>query len=868
MSKNTRYLQSFMPLFIAIVVVACGGGGGGSSSSEVESSPVTNEFTVSGTITAAVGSVADNDVNDPNAPYTSNDDIDTAQSISNPAMVGGYVNTPGSGSEGRSRSGGDVSDIYRVTLVENQIITLTVGDTELGDLDLFLGDEEGNLLDSSEGTGVTETLTVLEAGTYLVQVWAYDGASNYSLSIGQGINPATVRSLSVQAEFIPGELLARFEPGKAGTQTLGSRLSSMGMQTAASDLDATTGPVLIKLNDTSATAAAASDTASAGMPLGIAGNVQLEHKWRTLCAVKQLRKQPEVRYAELNYLRKTFAVPTDEYYNLQWHYPLINLPQAWDVTTGDNGVIVAVIDTGVLIAHPDLRGQLVTGYDFIRSPDLSADGDGLDPNPNDPGDKKPGQAVSSFHGTHVAGTIAARTNNATGVAGIAWNSRIMPLRVLGVGGRGNSYDINQAILYAAGLPNDSGILPAQRADIINLSLGGVNFSQADQDVITQARNQGVIVIAAAGNEAEEGNPIEYPASYNGVVSVGAVTLLKQRAPYSCFNTFVDIAAPGGDLYQDINGDGWPDGVLSTVGVDNVGMVQHDYTFYHGTSMAAPHVAGVAALMKSVNPGLTPAEFDELLVSGKLTLDLGEPGRDSEFGYGLVDAFTAIEAVQGAPTPVPATLVVTPNGLNFGTKSTNATLSLVNGGGSQLTVTSVLDNASWLTVGAASDPGTGLGIRTVAVDRSGLAEGTYSAKITLVSTENTVTISVIMEVGTEVVSSDAGFLYVVLFDPATGENRYETQLSARNGLYQYSISNVQAGSYTLSAGTDNNNDFYICDKAESCGNYPNSDSDTLLEVSGDVSGVDFDVGLNTVLRDQSAKSSSDGIRRLSGRRVGP
>ncbi len=860
---------------------------GGANVTNVVVTCVASTFTVSGTITAASGSVADSDVNDPNAAYAPNDSIATAQSIGNPATVGGYVNKPGSGAPGPSRVLGDATDVFRVTLAADQVITLTVGDTFAGDVDLLLLDGAGTLVGSSLGTDVTETITVTTAGSYFIVAYPFEGASNYILTIGQSINTASTPPLSVLSEFVPGELIARFNPAtatKRGAQALGTRdvhggtsvaggrmleatIKAMGMELTVSAAAAVERPVLIKLNEStlSATSAmAGAATAKETLPLGIAGNPALERKWRTLRAIKQLGKQPGVRYAEPNYILKPSATPNDNRYNLQWHYPLINLPQAWDITTGSS----AVIDTGVLLAHPDLQGQLVSGYDFISDPINARDGNGRDTDPNDPGDN-PGR--SSFHGTHVAGTIAAATNNATGVAGVAWNARIMPLRVLGLNG-GTNDDINQAILYAARLSNASGTLPVQRADIINMSLGGPNFSQAQQDVINQARNQGVIIIAAAGNEAQQGNPIGYPAAYNGVVSVGAVAMNKARAPYSSFNAFVDIAAPGGDMSRDLNGDGYPDGVLSVAGDDSSGTLGFVYKPYQGTSMAAPHVAGVAALMKAVNPALTPAQFDNLLASGHLTQDLGTAGRDDQFGYGLVDARAAVVAAQTTPTPSPAKLVATPNGLNFGTQGTNATLSLVNSGDGSLSVTSVSDNAGWLTVGAASDSVTGLGTRTVTVNRAGLAVGTYTATITLVSTANTVTIPVIMQVSTSNAVANAGFHYVLLLDPVTGETVYDTQLSANNGVYQFSIPSVVAGSYIVLAGSDFNNDLFICDAGEACGAYPVLNSSSPLQVSGNATGVDFGTGFNTVIRALSAGApgggaGSRGYARFSGKRVG-
>jgi serine protease len=189
----------------------------------------------------------------------------------------------------------------------------------------------------------------------------------------------------------------------------------------------------------------------------------------------------------------------------------------------------------------------------------------------DPGDLAFGQR-SSFHGTHVAGTIGAATNNGGGVAGVAWGVTLVPLRVLGLGG-GTSYDVLQAVRYAAGLANDSGT--SHPVDVINLSLGGGGFSSTEQSVYTQARNAGVIVVAAAGND--DSSQLFYPASYAGVVSVSAVDLRLLKAPYSSFGAAVDVAAPGGDTSIDRNGDGYGDGVLSTLFDELAGLF--GYAFY-------------------------------------------------------------------------------------------------------------------------------------------------------------------------------------------------------------------------------------------------------------------------------------------------
>ena len=208
-------------------------------------------------------------------------------------------------------------------------------------------------------------------------------------------------------------------------------------------------------------------------------------KQETLWAIKALKKKAGVAVAEPNYWRQPLAVPNDTLYTEQWHYPQIQLPDAWNVTTGSADVTVAVIDTGILSNHPDFVGQLVGGADLISDTENSGDGDGADTDPEDVGDGAMGDGSSSFHGTHVAGTVAAATNNGTGVAGVAWNSRIMPIRVLGRFG-GSTFDLIQSIRFAAGLSNATGTLPSQAADVINMSLGGGEFSQSEADAIADA----------------------------------------------------------------------------------------------------------------------------------------------------------------------------------------------------------------------------------------------------------------------------------------------------------------------------------------------------------------------------------------------
>lgn len=831
-------------LLIPLVLAGCGGGGGGGSTG----------FTVSGTIQAAAGNAVDSDVNDPFAPYASNDSIAAAQSIPNPVVVGGYLNQPGTGPAGRSHASGDTSDYYRISLTANQLVVLNIANHFTGDLDLFLYEPgTANPIASSDGVGPTESLSVATAGTYILRVEAYAGASGYTLTLGQQIAGDMQAGLRLEDDFVPGEIIARFRPGSTAGKAAMATPAIAGL---AQKAGAAGRPVLLTVP------APGTATVAGAVVNAPAGDALLQHKRETLRAIKQLRQRPDVVFAAPNYRRRATLAPDDTNYPLQWHYPLINLPQAWDITTGANAVIVAVVDTGILSGHPDLQGQIGQGYDFISDPASALDGGGIDADPEDPGDG--GVAgTSSFHGTHVAGTVAAATGNATGVAGASWATTLMPLRVLGLNG-GTSYDIMQALLYAAQLPNDSNTIPAQRADIINLSLGGYSSSPAEQTVINQVRGAGVMIVAAAGNDAS--SSAFYPASYAGVISVSAVDINRRATPYSNYGINIDIAAPGGNTATDINGDGYPDGVLSTSGDDSAfSPPQYLYRFLQGTSMATPHVAGTLALMKAVTPTLTPDDVDNLLLNGQLTTDLGTPGRDIIYGNGLIDAHKAVVAAQGGISPVPPTLVVSPSALNFGSLGTLAQLTVVNGGGGTLTVDPPTDDAAWLNVTPATiDPVTGTGTYFVSVSRSGLSEGTYSATVTFTSSANTVTLPIIMQVSILSQGADAGYHHVKLIDTTTGR-KYVTGATISKGVYKYTISGVPSGTYEVIAGTDLNNDNDICVDGEACGGYIALDQLTPLTVSGNVTGVDFTSGFNVII---NAASGATGILSPTNRQVGP
>jgi len=831
-----------------------------------------NGNVLSGTIIAFDGSSIDRDVNDPNAPYQSNDSLSLAQPLANPVALGGYVNQAGFGADGRSFDQGDINDYFFVNLLQGQVVSLQISDAGSGNpvnLDLFLLETNGSEVAASTTNSANETITVSETKEYIIRVAAISGASIYNLSIGldSSIASKDVRQayagysdLDVDADFVPGEIIVRFKSDnqqvsrQKSAQATGinatSRADTLGLRHLAGDIGRN---VLLGVPDGQAAFSAL------GISMVTTAPDDRQKKADTLNVISALRQRDDVVFANPNYIRQATQVPNDTEYGKQWHYPIINLPQTWDITTGNSDVIVGVIDTGVLLNHPDIDDQIVGGYDFVVNRDRrdnERDGTpGIDDDANDPGDGI--SSTSSFHGTHVAGTIAAETNNAAAVAGVAWNAKIMPLRVLGPFG-GSDYDIGQAVLYAAGLPNDSGIelAAAQRADIINLSLGGpidVNDIPSLVGPFRQAREAGVIIIAAAGNEGK--NALYYPASLEGVVSVSAINISKELASYSNFGATVDVSAPGGDS-GDINGDGFFDGVFSLSADDSVSPLVYGASLAAGTSMAAPHVAGVVALMKSVYPEMTPDILDALLANGDITQDLGVSGRDDSFGHGMIDALKAVEAAikaAGGDIPtIPAVAAAFPRSLNFSTSRSIIAFSLNNAGNvDNLLVQDIVNNSGgWLAIEAIDslvDGATGLGFYNAIIDRNKLpgSAGTFAADIRVVHTiggvENILVIPVIAQLSGRDFVNNAGHHYVLLINPDAEPGNNDTvpaeisvDAAADQGKYRFNLNNVSSGSYFVVAGSDLDNDNVVCDAGEACGKYPTLDNPTIIDISSEPS----------------------------------
>jgi len=808
---------------------------------------------LSGSYRAAPLIQVDSDINDPFAlPNVDNGSFATAQKVPNFSTIQGFATLSGTGRfiEGdRLATTADEFDIYKVVLQKNQVLRLQVvdfagEDVFTGDLDLFLFDLALNQLRFSNTRDEFESITVPDDGEYYIQVETFSGSSKYTLSLG-GVSVLNAPA-SQSMDFKPGEAVIQFKASASVNQFKASnQLMNLSHQH-------TTRAALAKFEVSASRAFISSKVqapASAFLQELAQANPASYQKYQTLKQIKRLNQRADIKFAEPNYIYQSLLVPNDEHYPMQWHYPAINLPLAWNITTGSRigggDVIVAVVDTGVFLEHDEFVGQLVNGYDFISDAQMAADGDGIDANPDDPGDSAQ-LSSSSWHGTHVAGTVAALSNNNSGIAGVAWNAKIMPIRVLGIGG-GTDYDIIQSIRFAAGLGNDSNTVPAQKADIINLSLGGTGSSQAAQDAYNAVRAAGVIVVAAAGNENT--NLLSYPASYDGVISVSATDFADNRAPYSNFGTRIDIAAPGGNQAVDLNNDGQGDGVLSALVDDSTGIRKPAFTFYQGTSMAAPHVAGVFALMRAVHPTISPVDIDSLLANGGLTTDIGDAGRDDDFGFGLIDALKAVQAAQtlangGVALPQPALIVATPSQLDMG-EAVIATLTLSNLGEDSTNVTSFSADVAWLTISVSSVDANGLGdYQITIINREELNNSLYVATITFnLATGNTVIVPVSMRVGDFDSAGNAGKIYMLLLDANNNVVADASVVDRGNGEFDYSFTNIVPGAYRIVAGSDIDNDLFICQLGEACGGFPtlNALSPIKLE-STDITGLDFVVDI--------------------------
>ncbi|MFZ2649793.1 MAG: S8 family serine peptidase [Burkholderiaceae bacterium] len=878
----TRITRRWLPLACSwLILASCGGGGGGGTAP----APATG-VSLSGSISIAPTAAVDSDSNDviqlAQGGYKANNDPGNAQTIVSPVLLVGTVNKPGTGPVGNNRTLGDSEDWFKVDLVAGQVVELEfAADPAQSDVDLHVISTDTLHTGTSDGVNTRfECVRVTVSTSYFIVVNAFSNASIYNLHIGAPGSAGNCAVSANSARAVPDQLLAKARRIDAAQAPLvAARLKSAGVSGAnlATDSVATPVPHLLHLASGAAERAAgllALSATGAGKTAALpalgaqAQNAlpdPLLQRIELLKYAKRLQATGAFEYVQPNWIDERTALvgtfpPNDLKYPLQrWHYEQINLPSAMSRITALSSQpaqrpLVAVIDDGVVLNHPDFIGQLFSNGRAFISTTTAGDGNLAS------GDNTATRADQPvFHGTHVAGTVGAATFDGVGGAGTAPMALILPLRVFPPKGGAAQVDTINAMLYAARLANNSGTLPARRADVINMSLGSDRAcDSAYLDAIAQVRAAGVIVVVAAGNSGH--NPtsraaVGTPANCSGAIAVSALDARKGITPYSNTGAQIAVAAPGGDSGQSTTGTGVPDEVYSDLAAfDANGVRQAAFGGMQGTSMAAPHVAGVMALMRYVNPNLTVNQVDTLLAAGSLTDDLGAAGRDIDFGFGLINARKAVDAAlqaAGNPTLPPAGQVVaTPSSIDFGSFQTSAALDLeANATNNTETVVSVVsDNAAvTVTPGTPFNATTGLGRRTVNVNRAALAPGSIFPKLTVTlapARTLTVQLSVTQPAGGATTSTaDYGPIYVLLVNPDTQAVVTTVVAQRAGGQYTWSSSGYTLPRVSIIAGGDLDNDDVVCQRGEPCGAFPvlaPGGDLSVIELSGNRSDLGFQV----------------------------
>lgn len=558
-----------------------------------------------------------------------------------------------------------------------------------------------------------------------------------------------------------------------------------------------------------------------------------------------LKARPEVSEASVQAPSKAHLLPTDPFFApYQWDLFAMFMPNAWNITTGSASVIVAVVDTGIDTAHAELSGRFVAGYDFVTDPVNAADGDGRDPNPQPGTLAAPG--TKEAHGTHVAGTIAANANG-TGLVGVDWACKIMPVRVLGATGQGAILDIWEGLIFAADLQdvdlssfswfpslyptglNPARPRPAAPAWVINMSLAanipkGNLATTVYRDLFIAVRAKGIVVVVAAGNEnapIDDGVTEKWPAKSADVITVSAYEKGYGIAPYSNFGAEVDVAAPGGNTSQNVASFPQSGGILSTV--------PGDVAFFQGTSMAAPHVTGTVSLLFAVNPSFT---WDDIYAIVTLSAsDLGVAGTDPIFGYGAIRADIAL-AVAASVTP-PTDLVVAASSIHVATGATSTQFIASDAGGNwtNLGAISYSTTQAWITAVFLTVVDAGSRRVTVQVDRTGLLDGLYTATLTLISAGGgSEAVTVTLQVQSVVPAPPFTNVYVLLYNIDTDSilsQQFQIILPSR----LFTLTNIPDGSYLVFAGTDENNDDFIDDVGEYFGVLGGDEEPDIVVVQG-------------------------------------
>ena len=824
------------------------------------------DLTVSGTVFSSRYYVMDSDVpNINNHGFSSNDSVATAQELTNPSIVNGFV---GEFTTVDNVTVVDTIDVYKITTSSNMYVNLDVSqyESDIKDLDILLYDAEGSPVEFSYAAGSTEeneTINLPNDGTYLIAVSPVNGSSRYLLTLGQRFSSS---SIEPQFNYVEGEVLSYIPFVKAGKAyefsdskfidpILKERFNRLsGFQ----DLEPLV-PGLRTLKPAELIAKFEDDISAS---LSRAGLKPIQGKMLRYLAqnkvINRLRElNPDAVFDFNHKVKKMVAFSKDPLNWIQWNMERIGLETSLNVVGQElKNVGVAVLDSGGPTVNSDAWNStnfISGGYDFVDS----------DTNPTDP-DAEVDNATTSSHGTHVATTIGAK-NDGNDFNGFPVS--VLNVRVLGPDG-GSDNDIANAILYSAGLSNSSGAVAPTNIPIkvINLSLGGANYNQVLCSAVTDARAQGLVVVAASGNEQEESpGLINYPAACPGVISVGATNSAGEITTYSNQNVYVDISAPGGDA-EDRDGDGNGDYVWAW-GTNT------DFVGNAGTSMASPHVAGAIATLYAADTSMTPARVDSMLQSGKLTTDLGASGVDNIYGYGELNLPKMLENLYADNNANSVTFAYTNKYfMDFGNTVTQLDITLNKVGTGSLSVSSLgADSAVGLSY--TDNSSNGFGSYTIFIDRASMPNGEFSNTLYFnLSDDTSVAVPIYYSVGTPRTRANLGKLYVAIYNAADNSTVASGDLDMNaDGTLGFVASELANGNYYLLSSTDPDNDGFVCDYGELCQYYPEfSSSDDYFTLSGsNISGYEISLsprfkfgGVQSASLESSDRKNIQGIKRES------
>lgn len=831
-------LRALTVLLASMAAGSCGGGGGGGGGGAVPTGDIEGTIVLPD---ATWSMIAEQEPNDTVAQAQVLPPIQPRSTVT----VAGEVGIFGT-RQGRT----DTTDAFRIRCHDAQVVTLTltastdgvaVGNFDLAAFDTATSASLGASATLSNPEVVTFTLPAETPADVVVTCAVGDGA--YVLRIATADPPPAMFTAGSLASVLYESSSVRAAELASNQRTAPSFDAAVYLMDAP---ECAPGRLLLRTLDAASARRLAARVGATVVRRTGGGSFVLEMACsardlaarEALAAAATLQGDGEVETVEPDWIVRPLGEPDDASFQRQWNLAAIGCASAWDVTKGSASIVVGVIDTGIA-AHPDLDTQRVPGFDFVSDPTYGADGDGRDTDPTDPGGHEQLDGTSEYHGTHVAGIVAARQGDQFGVSGVAPGCRIMPLRASGVTG-GTISDLSDAIRYAAGLTVPGPAAPlAAPLRIINISLGTSLDSTELSSACQAAADAGVLIVAAAGND---GGPVLFPAAYTSAFAVGAVDGRLVHASYSNTGPSLECLAPGGKSDRDVAADGFGDGILSTVRDETRLPSTASHVYYGGTSMAVPHVAGVAALVLSVDPTLSLAALRTTLLS--TCRDLGVAGFDDTNGFGLIQAGEAVRLAlsnKGTPRTDPPSLALSSRAVRIPEGQTTATVYVNNAGGGTLTITSVVpstdDGLPWLsgfrTAASPGDP-SNTTLVIAAVDRTGLSTGFHAGSLLIRNGAVPLgVLRVVLEVGDSPL--DGVSFSLTAIDDATGVVVKSGFAIPETG-YRFALRGVPEGRYRLRAGTDLDRDGLFCEANDWCGQLGGAIPGTVQVIAGQVASA--------------------------------